>query len=74
VQVGSCGNKIGHAWWKEVATQHGIDFETGGYKGDKPEEQLGRVKAYFDEPKMMHFVPRAVLVDTQADVIGECRE
>jgi len=63
LQVGQCGNQIGHKFWEVIAEEHGID-NAGFYKGDDP-LQLSKIGVYFTEATEKRYVPRAVLVDLE---------
>ncbi len=68
IQVGQCGNQIGYKFWETIATEHGIDTQTGRYEGTS-DLQLARSNVYFHEVNGARFVPRAMLVDLEPGVL-----
>uniref|UniRef100_H2XZ21 Tubulin beta chain n=2 Tax=Ciona intestinalis TaxID=7719 RepID=H2XZ21_CIOIN len=65
LQFGQCGSKIGTEFWEGICKEHGIGT-TGHYEGDN-DHQLERINTYFDNVQGSKYVPRAVLVDMDAD-------
>ncbi len=48
LQVGQCGNQIGYKFWESISLEHGIDTQTGFYKGTN-EAQIAKSNVYFNE-------------------------
>lgn len=71
IQVGSCGNRIGNAFWEKLFQEHGIS-RSGNYTGDLDAE-LEKIDVYFHEEKIANFVPRSVMVDLEPGVIDIVR-
>ncbi|XP_078491696.1 tubulin beta-1 chain-like [Ciona intestinalis] len=65
LQFGQCGSKIGTEFWEGLCMEHGIGT-TGHYEGDN-DHHLERINTYFDNVQGLKYVPRAVLVDLDAD-------
>ena len=66
VSVGQCGNQVGFEYWKQLCREHGLSDvgrvldDVGG--GDDKE-------VFFYESDDSHYVPRAVLIDTEPGVL-----
>lgn len=71
VQVGQCGNQIGHKFWEVLSEEHGIDGD-GHYIG-KEKTQLERINVYYGEASEGKYVPRAVLVDLEPGTMDVVR-
>jgi len=67
LQAGQCGNQTGLAFWKHVATEHGLTAE-GAYEGDN-DTQLERVSVFFKETSGGKYTPQAINFDLEPGVI-----
>lgn len=67
IQIGQCGNQVGNEFWRRIANEHGIN-ENGRCNeiGDD------RRNKFFYQTEGGLFVPRAVLMDLEPRVIGQC--
>eukprot|EP01083_Nonionella_stella_P289299 984521_1 len=79
VQVGQCGNKIGHRFLDQITVEHGLSLD-GKFevKKDDPDnrKKLDKIHVYYEESAKLQFTFRAVLVDlrsTNIDVIKSSR-
>jgi len=73
LQVGQCGNQIGHEFWKRLCAEHGIgndgcveDFATSS-AGDRKD-------VFFYQADDEHYIPRALLLDLEPRVIDSIRK
>jgi len=67
LQVGQCGNQIGHEFWKTLCTEHGI--RPDGILEDFAVDGSDRKDVFFYQADDMHYIPRAVLIDLEPRVI-----
>jgi len=67
VQVGQCGNEIGHEFWKRICQEHGIAPD-----GTATEDRtLGdNCSTYFSSDDSDRLIPRAVLIDLEPRVLN----
>jgi tubulin gamma len=70
LQAGQCGNQIGSQFWEHLCKDHGIsqdgtleEYASEGSAGDRKD-------VFFYQADDEHYVPRAILVDTEPRVIG----
>lgn len=68
LQVGQCGNQVGHEFWKQLCKEHGITPE--GTPEEYATEGADRKDVFFYQADDDHYVPRAVLVDMEPRVIN----
>ena len=68
LQVGQCGNQIGTQFWERLCREHGIS--TDGTLEEYANEMLGadRKDVFFYQADDEHYIPRALLVDTEPSV------
>lgn len=68
LQVGQCGNQIGTQFWERLCREHGIS--TDGTLEEYANEMLGadRKDVFFYQADDDHYIPRALLVDTEPSV------
>lgn len=71
IQAGQCGNQIGARFWEDVGDEHGID-PLGIFQGES-DLQLERINVYYQEATGGKYVPRAVLVDLEAQTLDTIR-
>eukprot|EP00440_Ansanella_granifera_P008630 gb/GFBE01009349.1/.p1 GENE.gb/GFBE01009349.1/~~gb/GFBE01009349.1/.p1 ORF type:complete len:538 (+),score=141.19 gb/GFBE01009349.1/:1-1614(+) len=72
IQIGKCGNAIGHEFWKDLCEEHHIETKNekdrGCYMGDTHSAETGHLDVFFNEGKSdgsrTRWVPRAILMDT----------
>lgn len=67
IQVGQCGNQIGNAFWKKIATEHKINYD-----GVLIDEQIDRKDTFFYQSDDNRYIPRAILLDLEPRVISQC--
>merc|ERR1712019_28336 len=67
LQAGQCGNQVGHAFWKCVAKEHGLN-NNGGYEGDD-DTQLERASVFFKETSGGTYTPQAINFDLEPGVL-----
>merc|ERR1712110_182930 len=67
LQAGQCGNQVGHAFWKCVAKEHGLNNK-GGYEGDD-DTQLERASVFFKETSGGTYTPQAINFDLEPGVL-----
>merc|ERR1712048_511545 len=67
LQAGQCGNQVGHAFWKCVAREHGLN-NNGGYEGDD-DTQLERASVFFKETSGGTYTPQAINFDLEPGVL-----
>lgn len=68
LQVGQCGNQVGHEFWKQLCKEHGITPE--GTPEEFATEGADRKDVFFYQADDHHYVPRAVLIDMEPRVIN----
>eukprot|EP01084_Bolivina_argentea_P037125 68624_1 len=71
IQVGQCGNNIGHEFWKTMGKEHKLDG--GGKFFGRPEQKdaelrLAKIGVYYQEASFLRFAPRACLIDLEPSV------
>jgi len=67
LQVGQCGNQIGNEFWKRICAEHKISLD-----GTLLETNNDRKDVFFYQADDLRYVPRAVLLDLEPRVIGQC--
>lgn len=67
LQVGQCGNQIGNEFWKKLCSEHKISLD-----GTLLEPQFDRKDAFYYQADDSRYVPRAILLDLEPRVIGQC--
>lgn len=72
IHVGQAGVQMSSACWELYCMEHnigkdGVSLEPGQDNGNSCE-------AFFNETESGKFVPRAVLVDLEPTVIGQCQQ
>lgn len=67
LQVGQCGNQIGNEFWKKICAEHKISLD-----GTLLETKNDRRDVFFYQADDSRYIPRAVLVDLEPRVIGQC--
>eukprot|EP01084_Bolivina_argentea_P030232 56049_1 len=69
VQVGQCGNKIGHRFLDQINVEHGLSLD-GKFevKKDDPDnkKKLDKIHVYYEESAKLQFTFRAVLLDLRS--------
>ncbi|KAF8820557.1 tubulin gamma chain [Cardiosporidium cionae] len=68
LQVGQCGNQIGMEFWKQLCAEHAIDQE--GILRDYSSNTGDRKDVFFYQADDEHYIPRALLFDTEPRVIN----
>ncbi|KAJ3270822.1 Tubulin gamma-2 chain [Terramyces sp. JEL0728] len=68
LQVGQCGNQIGHEFWSRLCAEHGI--RPDGILQDFATEGGDRKDVFFYQADDAHYIPRAILVDLEPRVIN----
>jgi len=68
LQVGQCGNQIGSEFWKQLCAEHGINQR--GILEDYATASDDRKDVFFYQADDEHYIPRALLVDTEPRVIN----
>jgi len=68
LQVGQCGNQIGHEFWKQLAAEHGIDPE--GVLQPFAMNGTDRKDVFFYQADDEHYIPRSILMDLEPRVIN----
>ncbi|CAD7948636.1 unnamed protein product [Amoebophrya sp. A25] len=76
IQVGKCGNAIGHEFWRDIAQEHRIAFEgtdqmNGRYTGEEGAIYQENLEVFFNEGSNGRYVPRAILVDTNMSDLAQ---
>jgi len=71
IQVGQCGNFIGHEFWTKVAGEHSLN-SNGGFTGEDL-VRLQRLPVLFNESSSGRFVPRAILTDLEPGSLNVIR-
>ncbi|KAL7673953.1 hypothetical protein ACOME3_000235 [Neoechinorhynchus agilis] len=71
LQLGQCGNQMGHKFWQVICDEHGIG-PNGVYHGDSS-VQLQRINVYFEEARCGRYVPRGVLIDLEPGTLDAIR-
>eukprot|EP00457_Paulinella_chromatophora_P005758 gb/GEZN01005775.1/.p1 GENE.gb/GEZN01005775.1/~~gb/GEZN01005775.1/.p1 ORF type:complete len:459 (-),score=74.19 gb/GEZN01005775.1/:162-1538(-) len=72
VQVGQCGNQVGHVFWKRLCKEHGIRGD--GLIEDFAKEGTDRKDVFFYQADDETYIPRAILVDMEPTVIGKIQK
>eukprot|EP01084_Bolivina_argentea_P016281 30495_1 len=72
IQIGLCGNNIGHEFWKTMGKEHKLDL--GGKFFGRPKQKdaelrLANIGVYYQETAFLRFSPRACLIDLDPSVI-----
>eukprot|EP00041_Stephanoeca_diplocostata_P033222 m.1093225 g.1093225 ORF g.1093225 m.1093225 type:complete len:490 (+) comp24295_c0_seq3:261-1730(+) len=67
LQVGQCGNQIGHEFWKQLCTEHGI--RPDGILEEYAVDGNDRKDVFFYQADDEHYIPRSVLLDLEPRVI-----
>jgi len=67
LQVGQCGNQIGHEFWKQLCTEHGI--RPDGILEEYAVDGNDRKDVFFYQADDEHYIPRSVLIDLEPRVI-----
>ncbi|KAI4290744.1 tubulin gamma [Pancytospora philotis] len=67
LQVGQCGNQVGNEFWRKIAGDHNIADD--GVVGSELDDRKDR---FFYQTDCGRFIPRAVLMDLEPRVIGQC--
>lgn len=69
IHVGQCGNQTGFEFWKQLCLEHGISAD--GTMNDYSKEVADRKDVFFYQADDSHFVPRAVILDTEPGVVEQ---
>lgn len=68
IQVGKAGNAIGHEFWRDICSEHGIFADgselAGTFDLSKERFREERLPVFFNEGSNQRWVPRCVLLDT----------
>jgi tubulin gamma len=67
VSVGQCGNQVGFEYWKQLCREHGLS--ASGRVQDDSADANDDKSVFFYEADDQHYVPRAVLLDTEPGVL-----
>lgn len=67
LQIGQCGNQVGNEFWKRISAEHGIALSDSG-----PSSYRGKCERFFYTTDSGQHIPRAILVDSEPRVIGQC--
>eukprot|EP00917_Polyrhabdina_sp_WS-2016_P032052 GHVP01068414.1.p1 GENE.GHVP01068414.1~~GHVP01068414.1.p1 ORF type:complete len:446 (+),score=88.06 GHVP01068414.1:155-1492(+) len=67
LQVGQCGNQIGHELWKTLCREHGIG--PNGKAEENDSDANDRKEVFFYQSDDSHYIPRALLIDLEPRVI-----
>lgn len=67
LQVGQCGNQIGNEFWKRICAEHKISLD-----GTLLESNNDHKDVFFYQADDLRYVPRAILLDLEPRVIGQC--
>lgn len=67
LQVGQCGNQVGNEFWRKIAGEHAIGCD--GIAGVCTDDRRDR---FFYQTDDGRYIPRAVLVDLEPRVVGQC--
>ncbi|OIR57851.1 MAG: tubulin gamma chain [Amphiamblys sp. WSBS2006] len=68
LQVGQCGNQIGHELWKNLCGEHGIGAD-GAFHGEETACN-DRKEVFFYQSDDSNYIPRAILLDLEPRVIN----
>ncbi|KAL7413996.1 gamma tubulin [Mrakia frigida] len=71
IQAGQCGNQIGTEFWQRLCAEHGISKD--GILEDFATEGGDRKDVFFYQADDEHYIPRAILVDTEPRVINNIK-
>lgn len=71
IQCGQCGNQIGEVFWNRLCTEHGITPD--GTLRPEAYTFNDRKDVFFYQSDDEHYVPRAILLDTEPGVISHIR-
>ncbi|KAK8801923.1 hypothetical protein WA158_006318 [Blastocystis sp. Blastoise] len=72
LQIGQCGNQIGFEFWKRLCEEHGLDSE--GVVQDFATQGNDRKDVFFYQADDNHYVPRALLLDTEPGVVNRIKK
>ena len=68
LQIGQCGNEIGHEFWKRLALEHGIASD--GVLEDPSNSLEDRKDVFFYPADDGRYIPRSILIDLEPRVIS----
>ena len=71
LQVGQCGNQIGHVFWKRLAAEHGIAPD--GVLEHPSETIEDRKDIFFYMADDGRYIPRSILFDLEPRVVNEIK-
>lgn len=71
IQIGNCGNKIGRFFWEYCKSEHSIDYN--GKCSYDNSYFFEKINVYFEEKKNLKFIPRAILVDSDNEILDEIK-
>eukprot|EP01084_Bolivina_argentea_P197956 339108_1 len=71
IQVGQCGNQMGHKFWQVISHEHGIN-PSGSYTGDS-DLQLKRIDVYYNESIVNRYIPHAIFMDLEPGAIDSIK-
>lgn len=71
VHVGQAGVQIGNACWELFCLEHGIQPD-GRMPSDKQNQVDDSFSTFFSETGTGRHVPRAIMVDLEPTVVGNC--
>ncbi|TBU00996.1 gamma chain of tubulin [Hamiltosporidium magnivora] len=66
IQVGQCGNQIGHEFWKKISNEHKIDLDDNECNDKK--------STFFYQSDSGRYIPRCVLIDLEPRVVNSLTE
>ena len=71
IQIGECGNKIGSKFWEIISKEHGID--EAGIVNDNSCLKSEKINVYYNECINSIYLPRAILIDLDREIIDLIR-
>ena len=72
LQVGQCGNQIGHEFWKQLAAEHGISPE--GVLQPFAMDGSDRKDVFFYQADDSQYIPRSLLIDLEPRVLSHVQQ
>lgn len=71
VSVGQCGNQVGAEFWRQLCLEHGLEPDgTPQLRSDGVLDPGDDKNVFFYQADDDHYVPRAVLLDTEPGVVN----
>jgi tubulin beta len=72
LQIGGAGNRIGHAFYEQIASEHGIELSQTGHPRLNPgNDLLMNVGVFFDENRHGAYTPRSICCDCDISDLSE---